>query len=60
MGFADQKKVIILQGWRAVGERMNGSRYSGDVFHFNVVTLVPLSAHSISIRGKTKVPRMSA
>lgn len=37
-----------------MGERGDGGRYPGDTFHFNVVALVPLSAHSISTGGKNK------
>lgn len=37
------------------GQANGWNRDSGDIFHFNVVvTLVPLSAHSISIRGRNK------
>lgn len=55
------EKVIILLGWRSVGKRMDGNRYSGDIFHFNIVTLVPLYLHiQLASEGKIKVPRMSA
>ena len=37
-----------------MGDRRDGGRYSGDTFHFNVVALGPLSAHSISTGGKNK------
>lgn len=50
------KNVALLPGRRAAGERVDGSWYSRDMFHFNVVALVPLSAHSISIGGKNKSP----
>lgn len=52
---------LILLGWRSVGERMDRSRYSGDMFHFNVVTLVPLYLLiQLALEGKIKVPRVSA
>lgn len=55
------EKFIVLLGWRSVGERMDGSMYSGDIFHFNVVTLVPLYLHTqLALEGKIKVPRVSA
>lgn len=55
------EKVIILLGWRSVGKRLDGNRYSGDIFHFNIVTLVPLYLHiQLASEGKIKVPRMSA
>lgn len=60
-GLCWPEKFIVLLGWRSVGERMDGSMYSGDIFHFNVVTLVPLYLHTqLALEGKIKVPRVSA
>lgn len=45
-GLCWPEKVLILPGCRVVGKSIDGSRYPGDIFHFNVVSLVPLCTFS--------------
>lgn len=60
-GLCWPEKVLILPGWRAVVRSTDGSRYSGDIFHFSVVTSELLYLHiQLASEGKIKVPHMSA
>lgn len=60
-GLCWPEKVLILPGCRVVVKSIDGSRYPGDVFHFNVVSLVPLYLHiPLASEGKMKVPHISA